>query len=206
MVNPIKPAPVAAGNLETSQRIVDAIYRALSPALKGKIPAASHGSMNNLLMGGADRNGRSWAFYETIGGGCGARFGADGESGVQVNMTNTMNTPIEVMEHYYPVFFESYKLRKNSGGDGKWVGGLGIERSFRAEADITTTVIGDRSKLRPWGLEGGGPGKNSRYSVIRRGGRSERLESKETVLLHAGDSLVIRTPGGGGYGPSRPRR
>ncbi len=204
IVNPVKPAPVAAGNLETSQRIVDVIYKALSVALPKKIPAASHGSMNNLMMGGVDpKLGRTWAFYETIGGGQGARPGSDGVSGVQVNMTNTLNTPIEVMEHYYPLLFESYQLREGTGGSGTWRGGEGIERAFRARARISVSVLGERSKVRPWGLRGGLPGKPSRYLVKRGDGRVEKLKAKDTATLWPGDTLVIRTAGGGGIGEGR---
>jgi N-methylhydantoinase B len=205
IVNPIKPAPVAAGNLETSQRIVDVIYRALSVPLPEKIPAASHGSMNNLMMGGVDpKLGRTWAFYETIGGGQGARPGSDGVSGVQVNMTNTLNTPIEVMERYYPLLFVAYQLREGTGGRGTWRGGDGIERAFKATARITVNVLGERSRVRPWGLRGGSPGKPSEYLVRRSDGKSERLRAKDSTILEAGDTLIIRTAGGGSIG--RPAR
>jgi N-methylhydantoinase B len=120
IVNPRKPAPVAGGNLETSQRVVDSVYRALIKAMPEKVPAASHGSMNNLMMGGTQpRTQERWALYETVGGGYGGRFGLDGVDGIQVNMTNTMNTPIEVIEHYYPMLFESYALRSGTGGAGE---------------------------------------------------------------------------------------
>ncbi len=205
IVNPVKPAPVAGGNLETSQRIIDTIYKALSPALPDIIPAASHGSMNNLMMGGIDpRTGRTWAFYETIGGGYGARPGSDGVSGVQVNMTNTLNTPIEVMEHYYPLVFESYQLREGTGGEGRWRGGDGIERAFKATSPIDVNILGERSKVRPWGLRGGREGKPSEYLVKRSDGRIQVLKAKDTTILQTGDTLVMRTAGGGGMG--RPRR
>jgi N-methylhydantoinase B len=201
LVNPIKPAPVAAGNLETSQRIVDVIYLALSEALPDRIPAAGNGSMNNLMMGGVHpETGRMWAFYETIGGGDGARPGMDGVNGVHVRMTNTLNTPIEVIEHYYPVIFHSYKLRDGSGGLGRWVGGMGIERSIIARAKIHVAVMGDRSRHPPWGLRGGQPGKPSEYLVIRADGQVIRLKSKDNVMLNPGDTLIIRTAGGGGWG------
>jgi len=204
VVNPLKPAPVAAGNLETSQRIVDVIYRALSIPLPERIPAASYGSMNNLMMGGVDpRTGKRWAFYETIGGGSGARPGSDGVSGVQVNMTNTLNTPIEVIERYYPLLFEAYRLRSGTGGGGRWRGGDGIERSFKAKAEITVNVLGERSKLRPWGLHGGLPGKASQYLVKRARGRVEKLGTKDAADLRPGDTMIIRTAGGGGMGKKR---
>ncbi|MGD0145395.1 MAG: hydantoinase B/oxoprolinase family protein [Nitrososphaerales archaeon] len=206
IVNPTRPAPVAAGNLETSQRIADVFYRAMANALPGRIPAASHGSMNNLMMGGTDpRTGESWAFYETIGGGSGGRPGSDGVDGVQVNMTNTMNTPIEVMEHYYPLSFREYSLRDGTGGHGRWRGGLGIRRSFTTKARVKATLIGDRARIGPWGLHGGEGGRCSRYSVRHANGMVSRLPSKCTLVLEKGDALLIETAGGGGYGNRRLR-
>ncbi|MEM4289286.1 MAG: hydantoinase B/oxoprolinase family protein [Nitrososphaerota archaeon] len=201
IVNPLKPAPVAAGNLETSQRIVDVLYRALSQILPSRIPAASHGSMNNLMMGGLHpETGRTWAFYETIGGGGGARPGMDGVNGIHCHMTNTLNTPIEVIEHYYPVMFQSYRLRGDSGGFGRWRGGMGIERSFTALARIRVAIMGERCRHRPWGLMGGGDGAPSEYLVRKADGSIVRLRSKDITVLEPGDTLIIRTAGGGGFG------
>ncbi|MDA4128837.1 MAG: hydantoinase B/oxoprolinase family protein [Thaumarchaeota archaeon] len=201
LVNPERPMPVAAGNLETSQRIVDVIFRALASALPDRVPAASHGSMNNLMMGGILPNtGESWAFYETIGGGSGARPNSDGVDGVQVNMTNTMNTPIEVMEHYYPLIFSEYSLRDGTGGQGRWRGGLGIRRSFTTKARVRVTILGERARIRPWGLNGGKEGENSSYRLKRADGKTLRLPSKCTTALEAGDSILIETAGGGGFG------
>jgi N-methylhydantoinase B len=192
---------VAAGNLETSQRIVDVLYKALSKGMPDKIPAASNGSMNNLMMGGVHpETGKTWAFYETIGGGGGARPGMDGVGGIHCHMTNTMNTPIEVMEHYYPILFRSYRFRDGSGGSGRWRGGMGIERSFTALATIRVAVMGDRSRHRPWGLQGGGDGAPSEYFIQKAGGEVVRLRSKDVAVLEPGDTLIIRTAGGGGYG------
>lgn len=207
IVNPTRPAPVAAGNLETSQRIVDATYLALSQAMPDKIPAASHGSMNNLMMGGTyPEENRTWAFYETIGGGYGGRPGADGVNAVQVNMTNTLNTPIEVMEHYYPIRFEKYKIRESSGGPGEWRGGMGIERSFTAKARIKIALIGGRSKISPSGSRGGLSGRPSEYSVLRQNQGPSILRSMDEVVLDPGDTIVVRTGGGGGYGDPRHRK
>ena len=206
IVNPVKPAPVAGGNLETSQRIVDTIYKALIVALPERLPAASHGSMNNLMMGGTlPESGETWAFYETIGGGYGGRHGLDGVNGVQVNMTNTLNTPIEVMEHYYPITFESYALRPGSGGAGQWRGGVGIERAFTALAPIQISLLGERKKIRPWGINGGVPGQPSDYLVRKENGRSLQLGAKDSTVLVPGDTLIIQTAGGGGYGDPRRR-
>jgi N-methylhydantoinase B len=206
IVNPAKPAPVAAGNLETSQRIVDAIYRALIDAMPDRLPAASHGSMNNLMMGGLlPATHEPWAFYETIGGGYGGRFGMDGVDGIQVNMTNTLNTPIEVIEHYYPLIFESYALRAGSGGAGRWRGGTGIERSFTAKAEIQLTLLGERHKIRPWGYKGGLHGQPSEYMIRKADGTISPLKAKVSIVLTPSDTLIIRTAGGGGYGEPRVR-
>jgi N-methylhydantoinase B len=206
IVNPVKPAPVAGGNLETSQRIVDTMYRALIEAMPDRLPAASHGSMNNLMMGGVlPQSDETWAYYETIGGGYGGRRGLDGVNGIQVNMTNTLNTPIEVMEHYYPLIFESYALRSGSGGAGQWRGGVGIERSFTARAQIQVTLLGEREKIRPWGYNGGLPGLASEYLIRKADGRISRLKAKESALLAPSDTLIVRTAGGGGYGDSKER-
>lgn len=206
IVNPVKPAPVAGGNLETSQRIVDTIYKALIEAMPDRLPAAGHGSMNNLMMGGIlpDENGR-WAFYETIGGGYGGRFGFDGVDGVQVNMTNTMNTPIEVMEHYYPIIFETYALRSGSGGAGEWRGGVGIERAFTALTEIQIAILGERRKTRPWGFGGGLPGEASEYIIRKADGSTLHLRSKDSAVLAPSDTVTIRTAGGGGYGSPKKR-
>ncbi|MCS6788418.1 MAG: hydantoinase B/oxoprolinase family protein, partial [Aigarchaeota archaeon] len=129
-----------------------------------------------------------------------ARPGMDGVDGVHCHMTNTLNTPIEVIEHYYPVLFVCYRLREGSGGEGRWRGGMGIERGFRALARIKVTVIGERSRHRPWGLRGGGDGAPSEYVVERTSGERVRLRSKDATVLEQGDVLIIRTAGGGGYG------
>ena len=206
IVNPVKPAPVAGGNLETSQRIVDTVYRAMAEAMPDRIPAASHGSMNNLMLGGVHpETGKTWAFYETIGGGYGGRPRADGVDGVHVNMTNTLNTPIEVMEHYYPIKFEAYRLREGSGGAGEWRGGTGIERILTAKASIRVALLGERCRIQPWGLRGGLPAQPSEYLVRRSNGNISQLKSKDAVLLDVDDTLILRTAGGGGYGDPRRR-
>jgi len=203
---PIKPAPVAGGNLETSQRIVDAVYRALIEAMPERLPAASHGSMNNLMMGGVHPTTHErWVLYETIGGGYGGRLGFDGVDGVQVNMTNTMNTPIEVIEHYYPIVFESYALRSGTGGAGEWRGGVGIERSFTAQTEMQITLLGERKKLRPWGCKGGSQGEASEYLIRRPDETTLTLKAKGSAILKPSDTLIIRTAGGGGYGDPEKR-
>ncbi len=200
LVHPRKPAPVAAGNVETSQRIAETVLKALSNPLEGKIPAASHGSMNNVMVGGV-HEGKGWAFYETIGGGMGARPDRDGVDGVHTHMTNTMNTPIEVIERECPVMFVEYSLRKDSGGPGKYRGGLGITRAFKILSDrATLSIATERVKLKPWGLEGGLDGASGRHYVIRANGDFIELKAKDTIELRRGDVVYINTPGGGGYG------
>jgi len=200
VVNATRPYPVSAGNVETSQRIVDAIYRALHKAMPDRVPAASCGSMNNIMIGGP-----GWAFYETIGGGYGGRTGKDGVDGVHVNMTNTMNTPIEMLEKYYPILFTTYKLRENSMGHGEYRGGCGIERAFKALEKITATIVGERTKLKPWGVNGGTEAKPAEYLVRRSNNQVTKLKPKHRITLAPGDELIIRTAGGGGYGPPEKR-
>jgi len=201
MMNPRRPAPVAGGNVETSQRNVDVLMRAFSQIIPGRIPAAGQGTMNNVSVGGARRDGSPWAFYETIGGGSGGRPASDGVDGVHVNMTNTMNTPIEALEAYLPMRFEAYMLRTDSGGPGEFRGGCGIERSWRLTSQkATLSVLAERTKIPPWGLFGGKPGALGEYTIRRKNGREERLPSKCTVSIYEGDELVVLTPGGGGYG------
>jgi N-methylhydantoinase B len=203
MLNPLPPAAVAAGNVETSQRIVDVLLRALAPALPDRVPAASQGTMNNVLIGGVDpRTGRASSYYETLGGGQGARPGLDGMSGVHTHMTNTLNTPVEALEAAYPLRIVEYRLRDGTGGEGRWRGGDGLRRSYlilgeRAMASLLT----ERRRNRPWGLAGGGPGAPGRNILIRDGVETE-LGAKTTIELRAGDVLVVETPGGGGHSPS----
>jgi len=165
---------------------------ALAP---GRVPAASGGSMTSVALGG-----EGWAFYETVGCGSGGRPGSDGVDGVHVNMTNTLNTPVEVIEEEYPIVVEEYSLRVDSCGLGEWRGGLGIRRVYRLLAPAKASVAGSRVYTRPWGLAGGEPGAPARYTVVRRDGRRETLPPLALVELQPGDRLVVETPGGGGYG------
>jgi len=201
MMNPIRPAPVAGGNVETSQRNVDVLMKAFSQILPGKVPAAGLGTMNNITIGGALPDGRPWTFYETIGGGSGGRPTGDGVDGVHVNMTNTMNTPIEALEAYLPLRFIAYRLRTDSGGPGRHRGGCGIERAWILTSDkAVLSVMAERNKIPPWGLQGGKPGGLGVYKLRRASGEEEVLPSKCTVVIRRGDSLIIMTPGGGGFG------
>jgi len=195
ILNPKPPAPVAGGNLETSQRIVDVVHLALSKAFPNRVPAASCGTMTNVLLGGSN-----WAFYETIGCGSGARPFSDGVDGVHTNMTNTLNTPIEIAEREYPILFIAYELRRDSCGPGRYRGGLGITRAFKVlEDNVVLTIFSEREKLRPWGLASGGSGVPSKHYIVR-GNNVIYIGSKSTVVLKRNDIVYINTPGGGGYG------
>jgi len=153
MMNPRRPAPVAGGNVETSQRNVDVLMKAFSKIVPGKVTAAGLGTMNNVSVGGIRPDGTPWTFYETIGGGSGGRPNSDGVDGVHVNMTNTMNTPIESIEAYLPMRFLSYSLRPDTGGAGEYRGGCGIERSWMLTAPrATLSILAERTKINPWGL------------------------------------------------------
>ncbi len=200
LLNPRRNRAVSAGNVETSQRVVDVLFKAFSKALPDKIPAQSCGTMNNVIIGGLD-GGRAFTYYETIGGGQGARPGMDGQDGIHDHMTNTANTPIEVIESTYPLFIEKYELIQNSCGLGRNRGGLGIRRAIRILSDTAVLSIqSDRRKFRPSGLYGGENGMAGRNYVVRNG-EITALPSKITVRLMKDDVVVIETPGGGGFGP-----
>jgi len=201
LMNPRRPAPVAGGNVETSQRNVDVLMKAFSQVLPDRVPAAGLGTMSNVSLGGAHSDGSPWTFYETIGGGSGGRPISDGVDGVHVNMTNTMNTPIESLEAYLPMHFDSYSLRPDTGGPGKYRGGCGIERSWTLTAPkAVLSILAERTKIQPWGLQGGKPGALGEYIIIKKIGEEVKLTSKCTVTIMEGDRLIIRTPGGGGFG------
>ncbi|MFQ6065112.1 MAG: hydantoinase B/oxoprolinase family protein [Candidatus Bathyarchaeia archaeon] len=202
LVNPIRPAPVAGGNVETSQRNVDVLLKAFAQIVPKKVCAACQGTMNNVAVGGTDtETGQSWTFYETIAGGFGGRKGLDGVDAVHTHMTNTMNTPIEAIEGVYPIQFSRYELRKDSGGAGRWRGGVGVERSWRLlSPSATLSILAERTKLAPWGLYGGKPGMKGEFLIRKPDGTEILLKSKCTVKIEKGDIFVARTPGGGGYG------
>ncbi len=193
LVNAQRPAAVVAGNVETSTRIVDALLGALAQACPDLIPAASHGSMNNVAMGA--RGPRNWDYYETIGGGMGAGRCGGGWHGVQTHMTNTLNTPVESVEMHYPLRIRRYALRRGSGGIGTRAGGDGLVREFEFLSDATVTLLTERRTTAPWGLAGGGPGAVGRNVL-----NGEILPAKATCRVTSGDRLVIETPGGGGWG------
>lgn len=213
LVNARFPAAVAAGNVETSQRIVDVLLGAFAQALPDLVPAASQGTMNNVVIGGVDpRTGERFAYYETIGGGMGAAPHADGLSGVHVHMTNTLNTPAEALEYAYPLRVTRYELRRGSGGAGARRGGDGLCREVELLADATVTILSERRRHAPYGLAGAAPGaagENRRLipldpvsSEEATGGRfhAEPLPGKITFAARAGERIAIATPGGGGHG------
>ncbi len=200
IVNAKAPAAMAAGNVETSQRITDCVLGALAQAVPHLIPAASSGTMNNLSFGGWDAlRSRPFAYYETIAGGMGASPAAPGLSATHTHMTNSWNTPIEAFEHQYPLRIESYKIRKGSGGKGKHAGGDGIVREFRFLAPAEVTLLSDRRDRGPWGLQGGQPGQPGRNTLIR-SKKSKPLPAKSRFEVQPDDVLRIETPGGGGWG------
>jgi len=204
IVNARPPAAVAGGNVETSQRIVDVLLRALAQAVPDRIPAAASGTMNNLTIGGIDpRTGDPFAYYETIAGGMGARLGRAGVSGVHTHMTNSLNTPAEALEYAYPLRVRRYALRPGSGGIGKHRGGDGIVREIEVLTDCEVTLLSERRQHQPWGLAGGGDGARGTASVIRLDGSVDPLPGKFSTRLRKGERIRIETPGGGGWGEAR---
>jgi N-methylhydantoinase B len=201
VVNANPPAAVAGGNVETSQRIVDVLLRALSHAIPDRIPAAASGTMNNLTIGGIDpRSGEPFAYYETIAGGMGARPTKDGVSGVHTHMTNSLNTPAEALEYAYPVRLRQYSLRSKSGGKGLHDGGDGIVREIEVLTAAQVTLLADRRSRGPYGLAGGADGAPGRTVILRKDGSQEELPSKTSTRLRSGERVRIETPGGGGWG------
>ena len=200
VVNAVRPSPVAGGNVETSQRIVDVLLGALAQACPDRIPAASQGTMNNVSIGGWDpERGRYFTYYETIGGGTGASLKSDGISAIHSHMTNTLNTPIEALEYTYPMRINRYEIRKNSGGKGAHIGGDGIIREFELLTEAQVTLLTERRSTQPYGLDGGEPGKKGENILIQ-GTEEKPLPSKGSFFVAKGDIISIHTPGGGGYG------
>ncbi len=198
LLNARPPAAVAAGNVETSSRIVDVVCGALAQALPvdgsgPAIPAASQGTMNNIAMGGRGKTG--WDYYETLAGGMGAAHDGNGCSARHSHMTNTLNTPVEVLELNYPLRIECYAIRRGSGGAGRFRGGDGVLRAYRFLDNAEISLLGERRRNPPWGLAGGAPGKCGRDELD-----GTVLAAKTHIKAKTGQVLTIRTPGGGGYG------
>ncbi len=199
VVNARKPAAVAAGNVETSQRIVDVLFGALSQACPERVPSASQGTMNNLTIGGWDHGqGSAFTYYETIGGGMGAGHKNDGASGRHSHMTNTLNTPVEALEFAYPFQVSRYALRAGSGGAGQWKGGEGIVRAYMFLQSAEVTLLSDRRRTQPYGLKGGMPGQPGNNVLVRKG-KTQKISGKCSFSVEEGDELIIETPGGGGF-------
>jgi N-methylhydantoinase B len=201
LLSAVRPAAVAAGNVETSQRVVDVVFGALAQAVPERIPAASQGTMNNLSFGGQDAAGRAFAYYETLGGGTGAWAQGRGEDGIQSHMTNTRNTPVEALETELPIRVLQYRLRRGSGGAGTHRGGDGLVREIEFLEPATVSVLCERRLGRPYGLAGGEAGASGRTLVLRPDGSAEELPARASVRLAAGEAIRIETPGGGGWGP-----
>ncbi|MDH5589165.1 MAG: hydantoinase B/oxoprolinase family protein, partial [Gemmatimonadota bacterium] len=202
LVNALPPASVAAGNVETSQRITDVLIQAFRRALPDVMPALSQGTMNNTTIGGVDpRNGEVFAYYETVGGGMGAGPTGPGLSGVHTHMSNSLNTPIEALEHAYPFRVVRYGLRRGSGGGGRHQGGDGLQRDVEVLAHARVALLCERREAGPAGARGGEPGQPGENVLVRRG-VEERLPSKATFTVEPGDVVSIRSPGGGGWGAS----
>jgi N-methylhydantoinase B len=197
LLNPAPPAAVVGGNVETSQRVTDVVFAALAEAAPERVPAQSQGTMNNLTVGARDG---TFTYYETIGGGFGARADADGMDGVQVGMTNTLNTPVESIETEYPFRVERYALRPDSGGRGRFRGGLGLERTLTVETDATVSLLTERRRHAPRGVAGGEDGAVGENLID-----GEPVAAKTTVDVEAGTTVTVRTPGGGGHGDSEER-
>ena len=193
LVNAGPPAAVAAGNVETSSRIVDAVCGALAKALPEEVPAASQGSMNNIAMG--RRGVEGWDYYETLAGGLGASHDGNGQSARHSHMTNTLNTPVEILELNYPLRIRQYKVRRGSGGDGEFRGGDGVVREYQFLADAEVSLLTERRRHQPWGLSGGDAGMGGQNELD-----GELLDPKLRFNTTAGQTLKIITPGCGGFG------
>lgn len=204
IVNARPPAAVAAGNVETSQRIVDVLLRALAKAAPEGIPAASYGTMSNLTVGGIDhRTGQPFTYYETTAGGMGARPGMDGLPGVHCHMTNSLNTPVEALEYAYPFRVRRYGYRRGSGGAGRFRGGDGLVREIELLDDAQVTLLCDRQRFRPYGLAGGEAGQGGSATLVRADEKESPLASKCSVPVMKGTRIRIETPGGGGWGSAK---
>ena len=203
VVNASLPASVAAGNVETSQRITDVLFLAFARALPGIVPALSQGTMNNTTVGGVDpRTGEVFAYYETVGGGMGAGPSGAGLSGVHVHMSNSLNTPVEALEHAYPFRVARYAIRRGSGGRGLHAGGDGLRRDLQLLGDASVTLLSERRTVGPAGSNGGESGARGENHLVRDGEETE-LPGKVTFDARAGDIVSVRSPGGGGWGVSR---
>ena len=200
------PAAVCAGNTETTQRVADTVLKVCAQFAPDRVPAASQGTMNTIAIGGHDpRDGHPYTYIETIGGGQGGRPMGPGDDGIQCNMTNTMNTPVEALEITYPLRVERYELREGSFGAGQHRGGNGLVRAIRIlDHEARVSLQCERRRFAPYGLNGGADGKPGRNVVIHAGGAVEEMPGKASLSLEAGGIIVVETPGGGGWGTAEP--
>ncbi|GAC1656770.1 MAG: hydantoinase B/oxoprolinase family protein [Vulcanimicrobiaceae bacterium] len=200
LLNPNRPAPVSGGNVETSTRNADVVLQALAQAAPGRVPACSGGTMSNVMLGGTTSAGSGWAFYETNGCGMGARPTMDGIDGIQCHMTNTLNTPIEAVERYYPLRVTLYEFASGTAGEGKFRGGSGLVRALElTEGRARCSLLADRHRVEPPGALGGRNGATGHH-VLMRDGRATSMPAKTTFSFLPGDIIEVQTPGGGGYG------
>lgn len=201
LLNPIRPAPVGGGNVETSTRNADVVLAALAQAAPSRVPAQSGGTMSNVMIGGTRNDGSTWAFYETNGCGMGARPTLDGLDAIQCHMTNTLNTPIEAIERDYPMRITRYEIAEQTGGSGKFRGGNGVIRALQlTSGNARVSLLAERHAVAPRGARGGSDAKPGRHTLERAGEAAEILPAKTTVDLQPGDTITVQTPGGGGYG------
>jgi N-methylhydantoinase B len=200
LLNPLRPAPVSGGNVETSTRNAEVVLQALACVAPQRVPAPSGGTMSNVMLGGRRPDGRTWSFYETNGCGMGARPNADGIDAIHCHMTNTLNTPIEAIERDYPLRVVRYEVAGETGGAGRYRGGNGLTRALElTEGTAQATLLADRHTCAPPGALGGHPGAPGRHSLVRNG-KATPLAAKVTLSLQPGDVLTVQTPGGGGFG------
>jgi len=201
LLNPRRPAPVSGGNVETSTRNADVVLQVLAKAAPERVPASSGGTMSNVMLGGTRANGQTWAFYETNGCGMGARPNADGLDGIQCHMTNTLNTPIEALEREFPLRITRYEFAEGTGGIGRYHGGNGLIRELQlTDGSARVSLLAERHTVHPSGAQGGEPGAVGRHVLRAADGNETELPAKITRALAPGETLVVQTPGGGGYG------
>jgi N-methylhydantoinase B len=205
LLNPRRPAPVSAGNVETSMRNADLVLAALGVLAPERVPAQSGGSMHNVMMGGVDERGAPWAFYETNGCGMGARPALDGLDAIQAHMTNTLNTPIEVLERTFPLRVTRYEFADATAGAGRYRGGSGLVRALQVRTGTATiSLLAERHTLHPHGACGGRHGATGAHTLLTTDASgaavARALPAKTTLQVHAGETLVVQTAGGGGYG------
>jgi len=202
LLNPRRPAPVAGGNVETSTRNADVVLQALALAAPERVPACSGGTMSNVMLGGTRADGSAWSFYETNGCGMGARPDADGIDAIQCHMTNTLNTPIEAIERDFPLRVTRYEIIEGTGGNGRYRGGNGLVRALElTEGRARATLLAERHTVAPPGTLGGAAGACGAHERERAGRERSTVPAKTSFALLPGDRIVVRTPGGGGYGP-----